>query len=65
MPDKTIVCKDCGGEFVFTEGEQEFYKEKDSKMILLDAQSVEKRENRKNIDNKFKRQPYFNNMAVF
>lgn len=28
MPDKTIVCKDCGEEFVFTEGEQEFYKEK-------------------------------------
>jgi DNA-directed RNA polymerase subunit RPC12/RpoP len=28
MADKTIVCKDCGNEFVFTEGEQEFYKEK-------------------------------------
>lgn len=28
MPDKTIVCKDCNQEFVFTEGEQEFYKEK-------------------------------------
>lgn len=28
MSDKTIVCKDCGKEFVFTEGEQEFYKEK-------------------------------------
>ena len=28
MPDKTLVCKDCGKEFVFTEGEQEFYKEK-------------------------------------
>ena len=28
MPDKTIVCKDCGSEFVFSEGEQEFYKEK-------------------------------------
>ena len=23
--DKTIVCKDCGAEFVFTEGEQAFY----------------------------------------
>jgi len=23
--DKTIVCKDCGQEFVFTKGEQEFY----------------------------------------
>jgi len=28
MPDKTLVCKDCGKEFVFTEGEQAFYKEK-------------------------------------
>ena len=28
MADRTIVCKDCGEEFVFTEGEQEFYKEK-------------------------------------
>jgi DNA-directed RNA polymerase subunit RPC12/RpoP len=28
MADKTLVCKDCGKEFVFTEGEQAFYKEK-------------------------------------
>jgi DNA replicative helicase MCM subunit Mcm2 (Cdc46/Mcm family) len=28
MADKTLVCKDCGNEFVFTEGEQEFYAEK-------------------------------------
>ena len=28
MKDKTIVCKDCGSEFVFTVGEQEFFKEK-------------------------------------
>lgn len=27
--DKTIVCKDCGAEFVFTAGEQSFYAEKD------------------------------------
>ena len=26
--DKTLVCKDCGKEFVFTSGEQEFYAEK-------------------------------------
>ena len=31
MEDKTIVCKDCGKEFVFTAGEQEFYKLKDIK----------------------------------
>ena len=28
MTDKTLVCRDCGQEFVFTVGEQEFYKEK-------------------------------------
>lgn len=28
MADKTLTCKDCGSEFVFTENEQAFYKEK-------------------------------------
>ena len=28
MEDKTLVCKDCGNEFTFTVGEQEFYQEK-------------------------------------
>jgi ssDNA-binding Zn-finger/Zn-ribbon topoisomerase 1 len=28
LMDKTIVCKDCGKDFIFTEGEQAFYKEK-------------------------------------
>lgn len=26
--DRTLVCKDCGKEFIFTAGEQEFYREK-------------------------------------
>ena len=26
--DKTLICKDCGAEFVFTAGEQEFYASK-------------------------------------
>ena len=26
--DKTLICKECGSEFVFTTGEQEFYAEK-------------------------------------
>jgi len=26
--DKTLFCRDCGSEFVFTAGEQEFYAEK-------------------------------------
>ena len=28
MADKTIGCRECGKEFLFTEGEQAFYKEK-------------------------------------
>lgn len=28
MADKTLACKDCGRDFVFTEGEQQFYAEK-------------------------------------
>ena len=28
MSDKIITCRDCGSEFVFSVGEQEFYKEK-------------------------------------
>lgn len=26
--DKTLICKECGNEFVFTAGEQEFYESK-------------------------------------
>ena len=28
MADKTLSCKDCNSEFIFTEGEQAFYQEK-------------------------------------
>lgn len=28
MTDITLICADCGNEFVFTEGEQEFYQQK-------------------------------------
>ncbi len=28
MADKTLTCKTCGKEFIFTEGEQAFYAEK-------------------------------------
>jgi len=28
MEDKTLTCAQCGAEFVFTAGEQEFYTEK-------------------------------------
>lgn len=26
--DKTLICQDCGNEFTFTAGEQEFYHQK-------------------------------------
>ena len=50
MTDKTIVCKDCGSEFVFTVGEQEFYKKKDSIMTQLDVLIAEEQENNKTIE---------------
>jgi len=28
MPDKTLTCRDCGSEFLFTASEQQFYAEK-------------------------------------
>ncbi|MCL2375491.1 MAG: zinc-ribbon domain-containing protein, partial [Firmicutes bacterium] len=28
MADKPLICRNCEKEFLFTEGEQEFYKEK-------------------------------------
>jgi len=28
MADRTITCKDCTEDFIFTEGEQEFFQEK-------------------------------------
>lgn len=38
MKDKTIVCESCGQEFVWTEGEQEFYRQKnltDPKLCMI------------------------------
>ena len=28
MQDQTLKCKDCGADFIWTSGEQEFYKQK-------------------------------------
>ncbi len=47
MADKNITCKDCGKEFVFTEGEQEFYKEKGFENEPQRCQNAEKQENNK------------------
>ncbi len=35
MPDKTINCQDCGQEFVWTQGEQDFYEQKGLKSPKL------------------------------
>ena len=50
--DKTLVCKDCGNEFVFTAGEQGFYAEKGFQnepqrcKACRDAKKASMRENR-------------------
>ena len=28
MPDETLVCRDCGATFTFSEGEQQFFRER-------------------------------------
>jgi hypothetical protein len=51
MADKTLVCKDCGASFVFTEGEQAFYKEKgfeNEPQRCLECRAAKKRQNRSN-----------------
>ena len=50
MADRTLVCKDCGQEFVFTEGEQEFYKEKgidNDPVRCADCRRARKQQNRR------------------
>lgn len=44
--DKTLICKECGEEFVFTAGEQEFYEEKGLKNEPSRCRAC--RQNRKN-----------------
>jgi hypothetical protein len=57
MADKTLVCKDCQKEFVFTEGEQAFYKEKgfeNEPQRCPDCRRARKQERRQN-DRGFRR----------
>ena len=47
--DKTLICKDCGNEFVFTEGEQEFYESKgftNEPQRCKSCRDMKKRQNR-------------------
>ena len=56
--DKTLVCKDCGAEFVFTAGEQEFYAEKASRMSRRDARrAVTQKRMRQSLPVSFSRRP--------
>ena len=48
--DKTLVCRDCGREFVFTAGEQEFFAERgleNEPQRCGDCRRARKRDNRR------------------
>lgn len=51
MQDIKIVCKDCGKEFTFTAGEQEFYNEKGFSNPVRCKECREKRKAEKNAQN--------------
>lgn len=47
MADKTIRCRDCGVDFIFTEGEQAFYAEKgfeNEPQRCAECRAIKKRE---------------------
>jgi Probable zinc-ribbon domain len=51
MPDKKITCRDCNTEFVFTESEQAFYKEKgfeNEPVRCADCRRAKKQQNNNN-----------------
>ncbi|HYF75347.1 MAG TPA: zinc-ribbon domain-containing protein [Candidatus Nitrosocosmicus sp.] len=53
MADKNLTCKDCGKAFVFTEGEQAFYKEKgfeNEPQRCPDCRKAKKAQNNRNRD---------------
>lgn len=60
--DKKIICKDCGNEFVFTAGEQEFYAEKgfDNEPVRCKDCRAKRKANRNNRNNRNQRNNYSN-----
>lgn len=52
--DEIIICKDCGNEFVFTVGEQNFYEEKglENKPVRCKECRIAKKEAMKSKENK-------------
>ena len=64
MEDKNIICKDCGKEFVFTTGEQEFFKEKgftNDPVRCPDCRKIRKNQKRNN----FVLQPFYYSILFF
>ncbi len=61
--DKTITCRDCGKEFTFTAGEQEFYAEKgfQNEPVRCKECRDAKRNSNKKPFNSFKSGNKFNN----
>lgn len=57
--DKTIVCSDCGDEFTFTAGEQEFYAEKgfDNEPRRCKDCRAKRKNNKRNSGNRGNRGP--------
>lgn len=51
--DITLTCKDCGAEFVFTAGEQQFYAEKgfENQPVRCPACRKARKEQRRNFNN--------------
>ncbi len=60
MEDKTLKCQDCGADFIFTVGEQEFYKEKqlasEPKRCKACRDAKRGRNNNRSFDRKSKRE---------
>ena len=44
MEDRTLICQDCGSEFTFTVGEQEFYNEPKRCKECRDKKKTERRQ---------------------
>ena len=54
LQDKTLICKDCGAEFVFTVGEQQFFAEKgftNEPQRCLNCRKARKQQQRNNFNN--------------
>ena len=58
MADKSITCKDCGSDFVFTEAEQDFYREKGFENEPVRCQSCRQSRKRDRVSNRGPRTMY-------